>query len=246
MKTLFNSFSSARHQAFTKLELVVVILVTAMLGGIVASAIRGAKNQTKIAQCAGNLRQFALSQLVYANDYTDKLPASSGSGSWSWDLNWNVGNMLNQYGASPEIMYCPGTAPRFQPANNEELYEYYAPGSIHVIGYVPTLPGTVNLPATNVNSQVTPQPIQNGAVTLPPPAASQRVLIADANITHTGTTNFYIVPGGYRIFHMSPHLNGLFPAGGNLAMLDGHVEWRPFSQMQLRTVSTGASVIYFW
>jgi prepilin-type processing-associated H-X9-DG protein len=236
MKTSRNSFANDR--AFTKIELMVVILAIAMLAGVVTSATRGTKNQIKIAQCAGNLRQFALSQLLYAADNSDKLPApASPNGNWAWDLDWNVGNFLNQYGTPPEAMYCPGTAPRFQPANNEELYEYYAPGTVHVIGYVPTLPGNPSIPSTNVNSTLTPQPVSIGPLTILPARPFQRVLIADATLTMAPSGNYYDIAGGYRIHHTSPHLDGFIPAGGNVAMLDGHVEWRPFSQMQGRTVS---------
>jgi prepilin-type processing-associated H-X9-DG protein len=37
-------------------------------------------------------------------------------------------------------------------------------------------------------------------------------------------------------FFTSAHLaNHRLPIGGNVGMLDGHVEWRPFSQFQVRT-----------
>jgi prepilin-type processing-associated H-X9-DG protein len=246
MKTLFHSSLTLRERAaFAKIELLVVLLVLAMLTGVVASVTRGAKNQIKLAQCAGNLRQFALSHLLYANDYSDKLPATpAGSGAqWPWDLEWNFGYILNQYGMPQAMMYCPGTAPRFQPANNAELYQF-SPGGHHIIGYSLTLPGLASLAATNMNYTVTPQPIQSGTVTIPPPAASQRVLVADANLGNYGG-NYSTVTGACKLAFMSPHLNGPIPAGGNLAMLDGHVEWRPFSQMRVRTTAT-STPFFLW
>ncbi len=257
MKTSLHFFARASHRAgFTRIELVVVVLVAAMLTGLGTSVIRGTKNQVKIAQCAGNLRQFALSQLLYAGDYSDMLPAPANSGSyWAWDLEWNIGNMLNQYGTPPIAMYCPGTAPRFQPKNNMELYQY-APNSTHVIGYAMALPGNLyTVPRTNVNFTTTPQPIQLNSVILPPPPASQRVLSADANLTSfSGSGNYYSIIGGYTsdghfVPHICPHLDGFIPAGGNLAMLDGHVEWRPFSQMRVRTLDSVNGVqapVFYW
>jgi len=40
-------------------------------------------------------------------------------------------------------------------------------------------------------------------------------------------------------------LDGFIPAGGNVVMLDGHVQWRNFSQMQLRT-TTSAQTFFYW
>jgi len=50
------------------------------------------------------------------------------------------------------------------------------------------------------------------------------------------TYNWTDVEGGYKKHDISSHLkNGKIPGGGNIGMLDGHVEWRPFSQMLPRT-----------
>jgi prepilin-type processing-associated H-X9-DG protein len=243
---------STNGQGFTKLELLVIVGVIALLVGVRLAAANGLKNQTKIAQCASNLRQLALSMLLYGGDNSDRLPSQLdqfglSAGNWLWDLDWNVGTTLNLYGASQDVMYCPGTEPRFTAVNNDELYEYYAPGRIHVIGYAPTLPGSPGLFATNVNATVTPQimkssPFGAGAYSIAPAPASQRVLIADATLTFPGTTNFVNIPGGYRIPHLSAHLDGFLPAGGNVGMLDGHVEWRNFSQMQPRA----GSPVFYW
>jgi prepilin-type processing-associated H-X9-DG protein len=44
---------------------------------------------------------------------------------------------------------------------------------------------------------------------------------------------------------VSAHLDRRFPAGGNLAMLDGHVEWRKFEDTTART-SSGSSPVFWW
>jgi prepilin-type processing-associated H-X9-DG protein len=238
---------SGTREAFTKLELLVVVALLVLLAGLRLAAATGLKHQTKVAQCAANLRQLGLSMLLYASDNADKLPAQLGLGSWLWDLDWYVGDILNQYGTPQEVMYCPGTAPRFTATNNEELYEYYAPGRVHVIGYAPTLPGSPSLSASNVNATVTAQPTKPFVLspyTIPPPPASRRVLIADAIITHPGTPNYVLVQGAYKVPHLCPHVDGFVPAGGNVGMLDGHVEWRSFGQMQQRT--TSAQTFYYW
>jgi prepilin-type processing-associated H-X9-DG protein len=44
--------------------------------------------------------------------------------------------------------------------------------------------------------------------------------------------------------NISPQAEGFVPAGGNVVMLDGHVQWRNFSEMKLRTSS--AQTLYYW
>lgn len=253
MKISYPSSSSDHdRQGFTRVELSVVLAVLALLVGIRLFASPAQRNQSKIAQCASNLRQLGLSMLLYGGDNAEKLPAQIGQGNWLWDLDWNVGETLERYGTPPERMFCPGTAPRFTPANNEELYEYYAPGHIHVIGYAPTLPGSPTLLSTNVNSTITPQPLKppafGTAYTVAPQPASQRVLAADATIrqpTISPPPSYVLIQGAYRLPHICPHLDGFIPAGGNVVMLDGHVQWRNFSQMQLRT-TTSAQTYFYW
>jgi prepilin-type N-terminal cleavage/methylation domain-containing protein/prepilin-type processing-associated H-X9-DG protein len=238
-----NIFRPARADSragFTLIELLVVVGMIALLVVLQLPALAKTTRMTKVAQCSSNLRQFAMAHHVYGNEYNDKLPQGN-PGAWAWDLNWNTGLLLNRYGAPEEVMYCPGTAPRFTDDDNEALYEYYAPGSVHVLGYAHTLPGNV-VAATNINSTLTPQTITSGPLKLPAPLPSKRVLLADATLQTGPGGSFTFVSGGYPKPHTSPHLNGSVPAGGNVAMLDGHVEWRRFQDMQIR--STGGP--FFW
>jgi prepilin-type N-terminal cleavage/methylation domain-containing protein/prepilin-type processing-associated H-X9-DG protein len=57
--------------------------------------------------------------------------------------------------------------------------------------------------------------------------------------------NWTDVDGGYKKHDISSHLsNGKVPSGGNIGMMDGHVEWRPFRQMLPRT-APGDPVFYY-
>jgi prepilin-type N-terminal cleavage/methylation domain-containing protein/prepilin-type processing-associated H-X9-DG protein len=75
---------------------------------------------------------------------------------------------------------------------------------------------------------------------------SKRPLTACATLNNTGDSDVYAlmqlynwsdVDGGYKYEnaykgHISAHLEGRsIPKGGNIGMIDGHVEWRPFNQM---------------
>jgi prepilin-type N-terminal cleavage/methylation domain-containing protein/prepilin-type processing-associated H-X9-DG protein len=74
--------------------------------------------------------------------------------------------------------------------------------------------------------------------------ASDRVLASDAQLSQNG--DFYVVFGGFKeVPDHSNHIKGkgYKPYGGNLLYLDGHAEWRDFSEMRLRCNSGN---VYFW
>ena len=239
-----------RREGFTLTELLVVLAVVALLSCILVSASAGGKDQSKVAQCAGNLKQFTLAMQIYGGENNDKLPTSNYS-FWAWDLGWNSGTTITQW-ISFRQLYCPGTSVRFTDQDNLNLWNYGAPSTLHVVGYALTFPGNTSVIATNLNSTLTPQRISLSGSWLPAPSPAQRPLVADGTISLYGqyayaqryTYNYTSVNGGYAVPHLSPHLNGPFPAGGNVGMLDGHVEWRKFDSMQCRVNGSGAAG--FW
>jgi prepilin-type N-terminal cleavage/methylation domain-containing protein len=121
---------------------------------------------------------------------------------------------------------------------------------------------------TNVNQKLSPQPIPYNAISVPYGAVSQRVLVACATLMKdTGSApppngallvsanlitmehyNWSDVDGGYPIHHEAPHLmtsgSLTFPVGGNVGMVDGHIDWRPFRKMIPRAGGNGDP--YFW
>jgi prepilin-type processing-associated H-X9-DG protein len=239
------------ERAFTRLELLVILVVVALLLTLRLSALAATKDQTLRGQCAGHLRQIALTTTILATDNGDKLPVNI-NGNWAWDMSGNVGNTYTNF-MPLQNMYCPGSG--FNYDDNNGLWGY-AGGQIHVIGYGQTLPGTLAVASSNYNATLTPQRIQAGVILLPAPLASQRVLFADATISSFGQSDptqvskyqWTDIAGGFPKHHRTSHMDGALPVGGNLAMLDGHVEWRSFPQMLPRTVSSvnGVADPVFW
>ncbi|MGO8697909.1 MAG: type II secretion system protein [Limisphaerales bacterium] len=87
---------------------------------------------------------------------------------------------------------------------------------------------------------------------------SKRPLTACATLNNTGDSDVYSVmqkynwsdvDGGYKYNnaykgHISAHLEGKsVPVGGNIGMIDGHVEWRPLNQMINR--ASGSPYFYY-
>lgn len=256
MKTVFaNALKRPQRingEGFTLLELLVVLGVIAILITLQVPALAGAKSQTKIGMCASHVRQIALACQIYANDNRDRLPPTGG-GSWAWDLPASAANGLLKSGTEMKTFYCPGTSPRFTDVENwkgpgSTLWNFGA-GSFQIIGYSLTFSGSSQLSTTNQNASILPERINwaGSSVVVP---VSERVLVADATLSagsilpgYAHPENNYVnIAGGFKFAHVSPHLRGSVPAGGNLGFKDGHVAWKKFELMTPRTVAAPA----FW
>jgi prepilin-type N-terminal cleavage/methylation domain-containing protein len=73
-KRVVNPNSQARCQAFTLVELLVVIGIIAVLVGILLPALNRARAQAYSANCLSNLRDCGNMLQMYANEYQDKVP----------------------------------------------------------------------------------------------------------------------------------------------------------------------------
>lgn len=244
--------------AFTLRELVVVIAVLSVLSGTLLTALhQRASWQIKKAQCAANLRQFAQATHLYAAENRDRLPEIT-SGSLAWDFPVYAADAFLQFGMNKRTFYCPGTTPRFNDTYNflnsaNSLWNFgHSLAGFRIIGYVAAFNGGT-LSLTNQNRTILPEPPKATSNTYHPiPANHERVLLADATISEnlTGTAanpttagSFTSIAGGFGVNgvgipHLSPHLNGNLPAGGNLALKDGHVAWRKFSEMSQRAAQS--------
>jgi prepilin-type processing-associated H-X9-DG protein len=240
---------SRQREAFTLPDLLAVVAVLTALAALALPALAGAKGQTRIAHCEANLRQLAVVMQIYGNENNNRLPgATSGTGSWAWDFSLPVVDSLLNSGAKRVQMYDPG----FPEQNDDSLWNL---GPYRVLGYALAINGAL-IDTTNINASLFPAFQQAGILRIPAPASSARVLTACAtlnvavqnpnvlaaaqyNWTHVLGLSSFNGGSGHRAAHMA----GQIPAGGNVGMLDGHVEWRPFANMQSR-VSNGTP--NFW
>lgn len=124
----------------------------------------------------------------------------------------------------------------------------------HITGYAFAFAGPNSLlDVTNQNITILRETVQTWTISISP---SDRELVADAIISVGNTVpgysnpnnNYTSIAGGFQqngvVFpHVSPHLEGRLPAGGDVGYKDGHAEWRKFKVMVPRT---RAGSVFWW
>jgi prepilin-type N-terminal cleavage/methylation domain-containing protein/prepilin-type processing-associated H-X9-DG protein len=235
-------------EAFTLLELLVTIAIIAILASLLLPALSKSKEMGRRTSCRSNLRQLGLALRMYSNDFKSKLPSMT-SGHWPWDISNDAAERVMANGITRHAMYCPSAAER----DIDALWNFAS--NFRVIGYAMTLTGAENMWSTNLNPNIDGGQVSVGTNSFAV-APSQRVLLADAtlstgdNVMQRSLNKYVGIRGGYSDTHphgwggldRTSHLAGIMPAGGNVNMLDGHVEWRKFDQMYPRCLVNP----FFW
>jgi prepilin-type N-terminal cleavage/methylation domain-containing protein/prepilin-type processing-associated H-X9-DG protein len=225
-----------RTIAFTLIELLVVIAIIAILAALLLPALSRAKEQSRRAACKSNLHQLGLAIQMYANENNQKLPDFrqppfaqppffTPPGNWPWDVSVLFINELTQNaGATRNVLYCPSNTV----FNNTNVWNFglgFNP-PFRITGYLWLLKGISQL-KTNAPwyqpSTLMGEPLHRAVDT---------ELICDVVIRYNGSyVNLSIGGLPPSINQRSSHLEKNRAAGGNIAFLDSHVEWRKFTQM---------------
>lgn len=216
-----------------------MIAVVAVLATITFFGVGRLRESAKRAQCASNVRQIAMALINAAGENRGRLPHNFNPGAWAWDTRHDVIERMGRPGELKEIAYCPsGYYPE-----KDILWDFKGGADgFRAIGYVLLLAGTPTVPPELQNHR-----LEAALISLDgkPPVRiepAQRELVVDATISF-GYGNFTEVQGMAPSPHRANHLAGSTPAGGNVAFLDGHTVWRPFTEMTYRGVAPSA---WFW
>ena len=246
--------------AFTLIELLVVIAIIAILAALLLPALTQAKEAGRRAGCKSNLHQQGIALTVYAQDNNNYLPDlrhspytyidGKASGFWAWDISTNFVDEMIRSGCSRSVFYCPSN-PEW---DCEETWEFGTfgnnnnagkdgTGGFRILGYNYLLPGAgMNIVTASPESKYW----KTNAIGIPgkfTPADAE--VVVDVIVQDQKTASWAAVTsvGGLppTVIQRTSHLNGSLPAGGNILYVDGHADWRKFTEMSYKK---GALTVY--
>jgi prepilin-type N-terminal cleavage/methylation domain-containing protein/prepilin-type processing-associated H-X9-DG protein len=219
-------------RGFTLVELLVVIGIIAVLVGILLPALNKARQQARKVECAARLRELANVVHMYANENRGRVLPGSRTGNTDEHTIWLGREVFDQ------ILRNTGRRETVSCANLVDTQPSDRPPMGWVIGYAYLGGREKTMKAHGWTSPI--KISQNASL----------ALFADMNdwsptegwtaIAHTkkGSGGFYPVTGG-----ASPE--ALNSAGGNVAYLDGSVQWRALGEMQTYDTFSGSTGDYY-
>ena len=186
-----------RIKAFTLIELLVVIAIISILAAILFPVFARARENARRASCMSNIKQIALSSIMYSQDYDERLVPYQNTAAPI--LSWY--QILQPYIKNNQVLFCPSDSN--SDSSKPPIYNNISYGwNWYYLCYLP-------------NSNFSSGGLSLAAISAP----SETVMVGDSQGTVTGATAYGIYS---QTLLLSPprHLGGM-----NMGFVDGHVKW---------------------
>jgi len=233
-------------QAFTLVELLVVISVIALLIAILLPTLTRARESARRAACLANVRSLVMATHVYANDNGATLFVleQSNNNGMQWADNAGI-EILEGLLADTAVLSCPN----FRNNNtytDDVVLDKFADSTYAQLGYIYTGhrdgESTVDLGPYDSGGWATPTSVARSDPAL--------TLWSDRQTRplHTFTSKTPHSPTGWRTdaSNLSPQETGA--EGVNGGRLDGSADWRPLDKLEpyTNTTSFGETPSVYW
>jgi len=239
-----------KKPGFTLVELLVVISIIALLMSVLLPSLSRAREQAKRTVCANNLHQTGVSLIMYAGEFNSQFPRTQPTASmpyWLWNIGKTTVDVMLKGGMTREQFYCPSNIMR---KNMDTLWDYDYQGSEWMrVGYhwltkrSPTSKLKASFFVGDDTSYVESMNVKQPGMV---PLVFDQVMESFKDSGEFGEVQVWRYAGVGNL-RSSSHLQGGKPAGGNMLFVDGHLEWRVFSQMQMRMLTpNGGPPADFW
>jgi prepilin-type N-terminal cleavage/methylation domain-containing protein/prepilin-type processing-associated H-X9-DG protein len=253
-----------KDKGFTLIELLVVIAIIAVLMGILMPALRRVREQAKRTSCANNVRQQAMSLLMYAQQNDGKMPLMTfGGGQWLWDMSYFATDAIVDNGGERKLFRCLSN----QTNTDADAYWRYSEANNFFASGLDSPEPTGNMERQKhyrVTSYCYLMETNSGRGRIfaagEPGSRFQdhirRFVKTTIQTGSHGTMEFVLdtvikYPDGWIASnHLADwaqgtnHMRSDKPDGGNIAFLDGHAAWRRFEDMYERYSIQG--VAFWW